>query len=141
MALCWRHLPALVLVPALGGLSPLPRAVPLAGSERLEAACRASGACDVAAPACEAPACGPCTPGSGPCADGAGADEPPAGSSRTAGCIVCVCCQCGLGVPAAGPAFAPPVLASLLPETPPSALASVAREPASPPPKAPPSFS
>jgi len=139
----WLRIPALLLAPALGALAPLPRMVPLSVSERAEARCRAIGACDTSA-ACGPAACAPC-PGSscgGPAAapDDASPDTaaPDESSSPAPRGIVCLCCQCGQGVPAVSPDVAPPALAAVLSEAPPGALASVSREPASPPPKVPP---
>lgn len=153
----WLRIPALFLVPALGALTPLPRMVPLSGSERASTLCRTIGACD-ASVVCGPAACAPCPASAGgarlgcipvsepssPAAGGGAAAVPddaaapgPDGSPAPRG-IVCLCFQCGQGVPAVSPDFEPPALAAVLSEAPPGVLASVSREPALPPPKAPP---
>ncbi len=157
----WLRIPAVLLVPALGALTPLPRGMLLSVSAQAETMCRAIGACDTSASCggpCGPAACTPCVPVSGgarlgcipacePSPAGCGevaavpddacADTAPGGPPVPRG-IVCICLQCGQGVPATSPEVAPPALAATLSETPPGVLASVSHEPASPPPKAPP---
>lgn len=150
----WLRIPAIVLVPAFATLTPVPRGVLLSVSAQTETLCRAIGGCDTSV-ACGPAACTPCVASSGdaplaclPACDairaerGDAAADPaaaaaPDGSPAPRG-IVCICLQCGQGVPGTAPALAPPSLTTVLPEAPPGALASVSHEPASPPPKAPP---
>ncbi len=152
----WLRIPAVLLVPAFATLTPVPRGVLLSVSPQTETLCRAIGGCDTSV-ACGPAACTPCVASSGDaqlaclpaceairvaCGDAAtdpddAAAAAPDGSPAPRG-IVCICLQCGQGVPGTAPALVPPSLTTVLPEAPPDALASVPYEPASPPPKAPP---
>jgi len=153
----WLRIPAVLLAPAFAALTPVPRGVLLSVSAQTETLCGAIGTGDTSV-ACGPAACAPCVASSGAAAlgcipacepsragcgdaaaprDDTAAAATPDGSPAPRG-IVCICLQCGQGVPGTAPALAPPSLTTVLPEAPPGALASVSHEPASPPPKAPP---
>jgi hypothetical protein len=67
-----------------------------------------------------------------PCADAGGSDTPPAGPPD---CNLCIACQCGISVIACPAGLVPPAPEPVLAEAPPALPASLAFEPAAPPPE------